>query len=84
MKLKPVLEKSSVWSNLVKPSISSSTRHPKYCEPVIVSQPTIWAVVPAAGIGARFAADRPKQYLPLAGQLIAERSLNTLDSSGLF
>jgi 2-C-methyl-D-erythritol 4-phosphate cytidylyltransferase len=49
-----------------------------------VSQPTIWAVVPAAGIGTRFAADRPKQYLPLAGQLIAERSLNTLDSSGLF
>jgi len=49
-----------------------------------VSQPTIWAVVPAAGIGTRFAADRPKQYLPLAGQLIAERSLNTLVSSGLF
>jgi 2-C-methyl-D-erythritol 4-phosphate cytidylyltransferase len=40
--------------------------------------------VPAAGIGTRFAADRPKQYLPLAGQLIAERSLNTLVSSGLF
>ena len=49
-----------------------------------MSQPTIWAVVPAAGIGTRFAADRPKQYLPLAGQLIAERSLNTLASSGLF
>jgi len=49
-----------------------------------VSQPTIWAVVPAAGIGTRFAADRPKQYLSLAGQLIAERSLNTLESSGLF
>ena len=49
-----------------------------------MSQPTIWAVVPAAGIGTRFAADRPKQYLPLVGQLIAERSLNTLVSSGLF
>lgn len=49
-----------------------------------MSQPTIWAVVPAAGIGTRFAADRPKQYLSLAGQLIAERSLNTLESSGLF
>ena len=49
-----------------------------------MSQPTIWAVVPAAGIGTRFAADRPKQYLPLAGQLIAERSLNTLASSDLF
>ena len=49
-----------------------------------MSQSSIWAVVPAAGIGTRFAADRPKQYLPLAGQLIAERSLNTLESSGLF
>ena len=49
-----------------------------------MSQPSIWAVVPAAGIGTRFAADRPKQYLSLAGQLIAERSLNTLESSGLF
>ena len=49
-----------------------------------MSQPSIWAVVPAAGIGTRFAADRPKQYLSLAGQLIAERSLNTLESSDLF
>ena len=49
-----------------------------------MSQPSIWAVVPAAGVGTRFAADRPKQYLSLAGQLIAERSLNTLESSGLF
>lgn len=49
-----------------------------------MSQPTIWAVVPAAGIGTRFAADCPKQYLSLAGQSIAERSLNTLIASNLF
>ena len=49
-----------------------------------MSQPTLWAVVPAAGIGTRFAADKPKQYLSLAGQPIAERALNTLNASGLF
>ena len=49
-----------------------------------MSQPTIWAVVPAAGIGTRFAADCPKQYLSLAGQSIAERSLDTLTASNLF
>jgi 2-C-methyl-D-erythritol 4-phosphate cytidylyltransferase len=34
-----------------------------------------WCAVPAAGIGARFAADRPKQYLPLQGRTIIEHSL---------
>ena len=28
----------------------------------------VWAVVPAAGAGRRFGADRPKQYLPLGGR----------------
>lgn len=28
--------------------------------------PAFWAVIPAAGVGARMAADRPKQYLELA------------------
>ena len=49
-----------------------------------MSQPNLWAVVPAAGIGTRFAADKPKQYLSLAGQPIAEHALNTLNASGLF
>lgn len=49
-----------------------------------MSQPTIWAVVPAAGIGTRFAADKPKQYHLLAGQPIAERSLKTLSACDLF
>jgi len=38
--------------------------------------PAFWAVIPAAGIGARMAADRPKQYLQLGGQTILEHSLD--------
>ena len=34
-----------------------------------------WVVIPAAGIGARMQADRPKQYLELAGRSILEHSL---------
>ena len=37
--------------------------------------PTFWAVIPAAGVGARMAADRPKQYLTLGGRTILEHSL---------
>ena len=35
----------------------------------------IWAVIPAAGQGSRFGGDCPKQYLPLAGKVIIERSI---------
>ena len=38
--------------------------------------PTFWAVIPAAGVGARMAADRPKQYLQLGGQTLIEHSLD--------
>lgn len=38
--------------------------------------PAFWAVIPAAGVGARMAADRPKQYLQLAGQTLLEHSLD--------
>lgn len=38
--------------------------------------PAFWAVIPAAGIGARMRADRPKQYLDLAGRSILERTLD--------
>jgi len=38
--------------------------------------PAFWAVIPAAGVGARMQADRPKQYLELAGKTILEHSLN--------
>ncbi|MPR03192.1 2-C-methyl-D-erythritol 4-phosphate cytidylyltransferase [Pseudomonas sp. MAFF 212408] len=37
--------------------------------------PAFWAVIPAAGVGARMATDRPKQYLQLGGRTILEHSL---------
>jgi len=40
------------------------------------SLPAFWAVIPAAGVGARMAADRPKQYLQLGGRTILEHSLH--------
>lgn len=38
----------------------------------------LWVVVPAAGVGRRFGADQPKQYLPLAGRPVAEWTLERL------
>jgi 2-C-methyl-D-erythritol 4-phosphate cytidylyltransferase len=38
--------------------------------------PFFWVVIPAAGIGSRMRADRPKQYLQLAGRTILEHSLD--------
>lgn len=38
--------------------------------------PAFWAVIPAAGVGARMAADRPKQYLQLNGRTLLEHSLD--------
>jgi len=43
-----------------------------------------WAVVPAAGVGKRMQADRPKQYLQLAGQTVIEHTLARLLQSGAF
>jgi len=37
-----------------------------------------WAVVPAAGVGRRMGADRPKQYLRLAGRTVLEHTLARL------
>ena len=37
-----------------------------------------WAVVPAAGVGARMGGDTPKQYLPLLGQPIIAHTLSCL------
>lgn len=37
--------------------------------------PPFWVVIPAAGIGARMQADRPKQYLQLAGKTILDHTL---------
>lgn len=38
--------------------------------------PAFWALIPAAGVGARMLADRPKQYLQLAGKSILEHTLD--------
>ena len=38
----------------------------------------VWAIVPAAGAGKRMGADRPKQYLPLAGQTVIQHTLEKL------
>ena len=35
-----------------------------------------WAVIPAAGVGKRMQADRPKQYLELHGRTVLEHSLS--------
>jgi 2-C-methyl-D-erythritol 4-phosphate cytidylyltransferase len=43
-----------------------------------------WAVVPAAGVGKRMNADRPKQYLELAGKTVIEHTLLRLLSAGVF
>ncbi|MEC8428143.1 MAG: 2-C-methyl-D-erythritol 4-phosphate cytidylyltransferase, partial [Pseudomonadota bacterium] len=40
--------------------------------------PPFWVVVPAAGVGARMGADKPKQYLPLLGKTILEHTLERL------
>ena len=37
-----------------------------------------WAVVPAAGVGRRVGAARPKQYLDLAGRPVIEHAVHTL------
>jgi len=49
------------------------TDSPKTTEP-----PRCWAVIPAAGVGARMQADRPKQYLPLLGKTVIEHTLQRL------
>lgn len=36
------------------------------------------AVIPAAGIGTRMGADRPKQYLPFLGQTVLEHTLENI------
>ena len=44
----------------------------------MTSNRKIIAVVPAAGIGSRMQADKPKQYLPIHGQPILQHTLNVL------
>lgn len=53
----------------------------------MIAQPTeqkCWAVVPAAGVGQRMQADRPKQYLQLTDCTVLEHTLLRLWGSGVF
>ncbi len=43
-----------------------------------------WAVVPAAGVGKRMYADRPKQYLELSGKTVIEHTLSRLLQANVF
>lgn len=45
---------------------------------------TCWAIVPAAGVGKRMLADRPKQYLPLAEKTVIEHTLYRLLQASVF
>lgn len=46
--------------------------------------PSFWVVIPAAGVGSRMQADRPKQYLSLGGRCLIEHTLDCfLDQPGL-
>ncbi|MBU3824041.1 MAG: 2-C-methyl-D-erythritol 4-phosphate cytidylyltransferase, partial [Candidatus Oceanisphaera merdipullorum] len=47
-------------------------------ESTLNTAPLYTAIVPAAGIGSRMAADRPKQYLTLAGATVLEQTLSRL------
>lgn len=42
----------------------------------MTASPAFWAVIPAAGVGRRMGADRPKQYLELAGCTVLEHTLD--------
>ena len=42
------------------------------------SQPSLYAVVPAAGVGTRVGSELPKQYLSIAGKTIIEHTLEKL------
>jgi 2-C-methyl-D-erythritol 4-phosphate cytidylyltransferase len=43
-----------------------------------------WGIVPAAGVGKRMQADRPKQYLELAGKPVIEQTLSRLLQANVF
>ncbi len=48
------------------------------------SSDKFWGIVPAAGVGKRMQAGKPKQYLPLAGRTVIEHTLNRLLDSDVF
>ncbi|MDH3342764.1 MAG: 2-C-methyl-D-erythritol 4-phosphate cytidylyltransferase [Gammaproteobacteria bacterium] len=46
-----------------------------------MTRASIWAVIPAAGIGSRMQSDIPKQYLPLSGSTVIVTTINRLLTS---
>lgn len=48
-----------------------------------MNQPRHFALIPAAGVGARMGADCPKQYLPLAGQPMLRHTVAAFLNSAL-
>ena len=49
-----------------------------------MSNTNYYAVVPAAGVGKRMQADKPKQYLPLVGKTVIEQTLSRLLKADIF
>lgn len=49
-----------------------------------MTHPHYWLVVPAAGIGQRMSADRPKQYLQIRNRFILDITLSRLLDTGYF
>ena len=49
-----------------------------------MNQAKYYAVVPAAGVGKRMQADKPKQYLPLLGKAVLEQTLTRLLNADVF
>ena len=52
--------------------------------PVILNNARYWCVVPAAGVGSRMGADKPKQYLQIHNKTVIEQTLLRLLEFGLF
>ena len=50
---------------------------------MIPARSRYFALIPAAGVGARVGADCPKQYVPVAGKLMLLHALDTFAASGL-
>jgi 2-C-methyl-D-erythritol 4-phosphate cytidylyltransferase/2-C-methyl-D-erythritol 2,4-cyclodiphosphate synthase len=48
------------------------------------SSSNYWVILPAAGVGSRMSADRPKQYLKLSDQTILEHTINCFLSHPAF
>lgn len=50
----------------------------------MMNPPKYFAIVPAAGVGKRMQADRPKQYLPLCQHTVIEQTLTRLLQANVF